>query len=104
MTDQHADTGETAQPCDWAEVTDPGWSPSFRRGVSGLSLVFSGQCPQCRHEMRFTVAKALPDASGSRTIRQPEPLTMYCACGFPHRGHPDGDYSCGAYWTYEAVL
>lgn len=29
---------------------------------------------------------------------------MYCTCGYPHPNHPDGDNSCGAYWSYEGEL
>lgn len=104
MPDEQGGAGQTPQPCDWAEVTNPGWNPSLERQVFGLSLVFTSQCPQCHHTTHFTVAKALPDPGGTREDPAPEPLTMYCQCGVPHRGHPDGDYSCGAYWTCEAVL
>jgi hypothetical protein len=34
--------------------------------------------------------------------RRVEPLAMLCCRGTPHAGAPEGDYSCGAHWPYEA--
>lgn len=86
----------------WAEVNDPGWQPSFTPSKEGLDTTFSGACPRCTHGMSFKITNATPPTAGLRD--GPEELTMLCACGHPHSGHPDGDNSCGAYWPYEADL
>jgi hypothetical protein len=53
----------------------------------------------------FSVPFARPDASAQTYRGGPAAtFTMYCECGYPHPGHPNGDNSCGAYWPYEAEL
>jgi hypothetical protein len=89
---------------DWAEINDPNWQPSFAQSRAGLVTTFSGECPRCEDQMTFDVALAIPSARDSTTRDSPEPFTMLCSCGRPHPGHPEGDYSCGAYWPYEAKL
>jgi len=88
----------------WAEITNPNWKPSFTREQAGLALVFTGECPSCTHDTMFSVPFARADASGQTVRGGPATFTMYCECGYPHPGHPDGDNSCGAYWPYEAEL
>jgi hypothetical protein len=88
----------------WAEITNPNWKPSFTREQAGLALVFTGECPSCTHYTMFSVPFARPDASAQTYRGGPATFTMYCECGYPHPGHPDGDNSCGAYWPYEAEL
>jgi hypothetical protein len=89
----------------WAEITNPNWKPSFTREQAGLALVFTGKCPSCIHDTMFSVPFARPDASAQTYRNIPAAtFTMYCECGYPHPGHPDGDNSCGAYWPYEAEL
>lgn len=89
----------------WAEITNPSWKPSFTREQAGLALVFTGKCPSCTHDTMFSVPFARPDASAQTYRNIPAAtFTMYCECGYPHPGHPDGDNSCGAYWPYEAEL
>ena len=85
----------------WAEVTDSSWQPTFDRSTAGLNLRFTGQCPRCHHPTVFDLPKVIP---GSGTVRGTEEFTMYCQCGHPHKDHPDGDNSCGAYWSYEEDL
>ena len=89
----------------WAEITSSSWRPSFTREQAGLALVFTGNCPRCTHDTMFSVPFARPDAS-AQPVRgvSAATFTMYCECGYPHPGHPDGDNSCGAYWPYEAEL
>ena len=89
----------------WAEITNSKWKPSFIREQAGLALVFTGRCPSCTHDTMFSVPYARPDVS-AQTVRRglATSFTMYCECGYPHPGHPDGDNSCGAYWPYEAEL
>ena len=89
---------------DWAEIYDPSWRPTFDRTRNGLVITFTGACPRCEHPMTFEVPRATPPAGGGTTRATPEEFTMWCACGHPHSGHPDGDNSCGAYWPYEAEL
>jgi hypothetical protein len=89
---------------EWAEVYDPNWRPSFRQAKQGLETRFSGPCPRCTHDMSFDIPLAIPPNNGPITRETAEQFTMYCACGHPHQGHPDGDNSCGAYWPYEAPL
>jgi hypothetical protein len=89
---------------DWAEVYDPAWQPSFDHVRRGLEIRFTGSCPRCTHDMTFDVPIAIPPSTRVTTREAREELTMYCACGHPHPGHPDGDNSCGAYWPYEADL
>ena len=87
---------------EWAEVTDPAWKPQFERSTFGLVARFTGACPRCDHQTSMDVPRIVP---GTTTLRgEPEEFTMYCACGYPHPQHPDGDNSCGAYWPYEAEL
>lgn len=117
MADEPASSGP-AQPAEvaehpappvaligWAEITNPGWKPSFTREQAGLALVFTGKCPSCTHNTMFSVPLARPDVS-AQTVRggPATAFTMYCECGYPHPGHPNGDNSCGAYWPYEAEL
>jgi hypothetical protein len=89
----------------WAEITNPDWNPPFTREQAGLALVFTGKCPSCRHDTMFSVPFARPDANAQVFRGGPAAsFTMFCECGYPHPGHPDGDNSCGAYWPYEAEL
>src|SRR5512132_1718794 len=94
----------TPSPIEWAEVTDPAWQPSFTSADAGLSKAFTGPCPRCNHQTSFSVPFTRPDSAGQTVRGVPETFTMYCECGYPHPGHPDGDNSCGAYWPYEADL
>jgi hypothetical protein len=105
MPDKPVGTSQApaAQP-EWAEVTDPDWKPAFTKTQAGLSLAFSGLCPRCQHQTYFAIPIVRPDAAGATVRSAPEPFWMYCACGYPHPGHPDDDNSCGAYWPYEAEL
>jgi hypothetical protein len=89
----------------WAEITRSNWKPAFTREQAGLALVFTGKCPSCTHDTMFSVPFARPDASAQTYRSGPAAtFTMYCECGYPHPGHPEGDNSCGAYWSYEAEL
>jgi hypothetical protein len=85
----------------WAEVTNSGWQPNFARQTSGLVVRFVGPCPRCAHETSTDFPLAV---LGSGLRADVEQVTMYCKCGYPHTGHPDGDNSCGAYWAYLAEL
>ncbi|HEX3959485.1 MAG TPA: hypothetical protein VHZ03_23105 [Trebonia sp.] len=87
----------------WAEIYDPAWKPSFLRQQANLAVMFAGQCPNCSHQTMFSVPLARPDVS-TEALRGAATFTMFCECGYPHPGHPDGDNSCGAYWPYEAEL
>jgi hypothetical protein len=89
----------------WAEISNPAWKPSFTREQAGLAVAFTGKCPSCTHDTMFSVPFARPDLTAP-TVRGglATTFTMYCECGYPHPGHPDGDNSCGAYWPYEAQL
>ncbi|MEV4352264.1 hypothetical protein AB0J83_48030 [Actinoplanes sp. NPDC049596] len=82
-------------------MTDSKWKPTFERSIVGLTVRFTGTCPRCQHPTVFDVPKVIP---GSGTVRGAEEFTMYCQCGHPHKDHPDGDNSCGAYWSYEGDL
>ena len=85
----------------WAEVTDSSWVPAFERAVRGLAVRFDGSCPRCTHQTSANFPRV---TLGSGLRGDEEPVTMFCKCGYPHSGHPDGDNSCGAYWTYQAEL
>jgi hypothetical protein len=89
---------------EWAEITDPQWTPTFDRSRSGLLTTFTGSCPRCGHSMVHDVPYGVPPSSGVSNRTDAEEFTMMCSCGYPHQGHPDGDNSCGAYWPYEAEL
>jgi len=101
---QDGGLGGVVTGTEWAEVYDPSWRPSFTQNRQGLEIHFVGSCPRCTHGMTFNVTPAIPPSAGVATRGAPEEFTMYCACGHPHEGHPDGDNSCGAYWPYEADL
>jgi hypothetical protein len=83
----------------WAEVTDPAWKPAFERQDSDLVVRFVGPCPRCAHETTTDFPITIPGVGPRLRAVQ---VTMYCKCGYPHGGHPDGDNSCGAYWAYLA--
>jgi hypothetical protein len=86
----------------WAEVNDHRWRPEFERTVIGLVVRFRGACPRCRHETTTDLTRVIP---GLENVRgELEEFTMYCTCGHPHKDHPEGDNSCGAYWSYESEL
>lgn len=86
----------------WAEITNDSWEPAFARAEFGLLLRFSGDCPRCGHPTMLDITRTIP--SGPSTRGDEEIITMYCRCGYPHTGHPDGDNSCGAFWTIESEL
>ena len=89
----------------WAEIYNPAWTPSFTQQQADLAVVFTGPCPSCSHQTMFSVPLTRPDVGGYAVRGVPATtFTMYCECGYPHPGHPDGDNSCGAYWPYEAEL
>jgi hypothetical protein len=87
---------------EWAEVTDPAWTPKLVRSTVGLVVRFTGACPRCDHQTSTDFPRIVPGLNLTRD--EPEPFTMYCVCGHPHLHHPDGDNGCGAYWRYEAEL
>ncbi len=86
----------------WAEVTNPDWEPEFSEERVGPLLRLTGKCPRCTH-LTTTDYKALT-LGVERGGRVKESATIFCKCGYPHDGHPDGDPSCGAYWTAEVEL
>ncbi|TMM27609.1 MAG: hypothetical protein E6F99_30870 [Actinobacteria bacterium] len=86
----------------WAEVTDDRWQPTFERTTVGLTVRFSGLCPRCQHQTTTELARVIPMPASVRG--EVEEFTMYCACGHPHKDRPEGDNSCGAYWSYEDEL
>jgi hypothetical protein len=85
----------------WAAVTDPAWKPTFEQARFGLETRFTGECPRCKHDTFLRVPFSKPNLQGHVKRGETEPFTMICRCGHPHPGHPEGDNSCGAYWSYE---
>ena len=110
MPDEPASSGsaqaaEEARHAAAAAAPSPRGTAAGTEGPAGQALVFTGRCPSCTHDTMFSVPYARPDVS-AQTVRRglATSFTMYCECGYPHPGHPDGDNSCGAYWPYEAEL
>lgn len=85
--------------CDWAEVdaSADGVGATFTRTKVGVIVRLSGDCPRCSHPTAMEFPPASFPAAGVRI--EPQTVTLYCKCGHPHQGHPDGDNNCGAYWT-----
>lgn len=81
----------------WAECTDPQWAPIFAEERSRGFLRLSGPCPRCDHPTTTDYTAVTLGGAGG-TARETETVTMFCKCGHPHKGHPDNDVSCGAYW------
>ena len=82
-------------------MTDPSWAPTWERVVRGLAVRFDGSCPRCAHRTTANFPRVIP---GAGLKAGEESVTMLCRCGYPHNGHPDGDNSCGAYWTSQVEL
>jgi hypothetical protein len=85
----------------WAEVTDSTWVPQFATEKIGALVRLSGPCPRCHHQTSTDFAAVIP---GESLRASDEAVDLFCKCGFPHKGHPEGDASCGAYWTTSAEL
>lgn len=63
----------------------------------GRNRFFTGECPRCKHPMRFPwnldahLGVALDKASTN--------VPFVCTCQAEvHPGTPEGRYGCGAYW------
>jgi hypothetical protein len=92
-----------AQDAEWAEVFREDWKPEFRCLREGLEVRYLGTCPRCGHEMSFEITAGFPAAPPDAPTYRSDPeeqFTMFCTCGHPHPGHPEGDNSCGAFWRY----
>jgi hypothetical protein len=86
----------------WAEVTDDNWAPQFTATQVGVIVRMSGQCPRCEHQTITDFSPVIPGRVAERAADQP--VLLFCKCGHNHEGHPDGDNSCGAYWTIKTKL
>jgi hypothetical protein len=92
---------EPAAPVYWAEVNEPSWQPQFTEQKIGALLRLTGDCPRCHHPTAMDFPAVIPSES---LKAEGEMVTMYCKSGHPHEGHPEGDFSCGAYWATVAEL
>ncbi len=92
---------DSPQAVDWAEVNEPTWQPTFTEQKIGALVRLSGDCPRCQHPTAMDFPAVIP---GDALRAEGETVTMFCKCGHPHQGHPDGDFSCGAYWATVAEL
>jgi hypothetical protein len=90
--------------CNWAEVdaSGDGVGSTFTRNKVGVIVRLSGNCPRCTHPTMTQFSPTSFPSAGIRT--EPQPVTLYCRCGNLHEGHPEGDNSCGAFWTMTVRL
>jgi hypothetical protein len=95
----HDSTHAAAPKTEWASVPVGSVDASgFTRSQEGLVIVYRGLCPRCQDPTVFEVARGY--AGETTKAEPPAEFIMLCQCGIPHQGHPEGDYSCGAYWRY----
>jgi hypothetical protein len=62
-------------------------------------------CEVCRSEMRTSYPKGYPAGTKGLSEAVAEPVTVICACGYPHDGRPaeSSEVGCGAFWTVEVT-
>jgi hypothetical protein len=72
------------------------------------SIVVSGRCPRCDHEISFDFSKRVYKGWLPRLGRTSKPvvrksLSMMCTCVMDHRSRPADQEGCGAYWCIEVL-
>lgn len=72
------------------------------------SIVVSGRCPRCNHEISFDFSKRVYKLRLSLLGRRSKPveqksLSMMCTCVMDHRSRPADQEGCGAYWCIEVL-
>jgi hypothetical protein len=94
-------------------ITKPEYSARFgskdaRVVETRESIVVSGRCPRCGHEISFDFSKRVYKGRLARLGKSSKPaeqksLSMMCTCVLDHRSRPADQEGCGAYWCIEVL-
>jgi hypothetical protein len=81
---------------------DP-WENCRRTTNVRKRVVVEGNCTACGHRTCYDFGPVVvtgADEEGSAVAETAGRATVYCECGYPHAGRPEGEIflGCGAYW------
>lgn len=94
------------KPIEFVVQTDDAFAQTAARSFSVVVMrshtSLRGPCPRCGDPMDYPIV--------SQVLRREERegtagrhVSMICTCVVSHRGTPEDDEGCGAYWNLELV-
>jgi hypothetical protein len=86
----------------WATVAAATWSGTVDPGDPANTLVLTGPCPRCQHQVAPPVILAVDLAPAVKNLGLVDlsegETTVRCDCGQSHSARPDSKTGCGAFW------